>query len=354
MEDAYTVTGMMSGTSLDGVDLACCTFSRNGSVWEFRIVKAETVPYPSKLKNELEESNTWEMEKIRLLDHALGRHFALLANEFHRKHGLSPQLISSHGHTILHQPEKGITVQAGNGKTMAGLTGLMVVSDFRSEDVAQGGQGAPLVPVGDRLLFGEYDACLNLGGFANISFEDENNRRIAYDIGPANLALNWVAGLQGMDYDRDGRLAGRGRIRKELLDQLNSLGYYRQSAPKSLGREWFTEVFLPVIRHSELDTADLMATVAEHIAIQLADAVQGAGAQLVLVTGGGALNQTLMERFKNHCGKDLHIPDIGLVQFKESLVFALLGLLRILGEVNCLASVTGGRSDLSTGTINHP
>jgi len=227
-----------------------------------------------------------------------------------------------------------------------------VVNDFRKEDDAQGGEGAPLVPVGDRLLFGNYDACLNLGGFANISYEDKVNQRIAYDVCPANMVLNWIAGLLGLDCDHNGSIARQGLVNTGLLNALNNLNYYSIHPPKSLGREWFLDSFLPEIDKENLPISDRMATLVEHIAIQISSAINSSGIDSVLATGGGALNQTLVERIQNHAEARIHIPDDLLVQFKEALVFALLGLLRMLGDINCLASVTGGKNDLSAGIIH--
>ncbi|MCK5137040.1 MAG: anhydro-N-acetylmuramic acid kinase [Bacteroidales bacterium] len=352
MTDMYTVTGLMSGSSLDGVDLACCEFSRDGSGWRFRIIAAETLPYPVDTRDKLEQACKWSMEKIDKLNIELGEFFASQINQFHSIHNLAPDLISSHGHTILHEPDKGITYQAGHGGIMAEKTGLTVVNDFRKEDVAQGGEGAPLVPVGDRLLFGNYDACLNLGGFANISYEDKFNQRIAYDVCPANMALNRIAGLMGLDYDHNGSIARQGHVHTGLLNTLNNLDYYSTHPPKSLGREWFLDTFLPEIDKENLPISDRMATLVEHIAIQISSAINSSGIDSVLASGGGALNQMLMERLQNHAEARIRIPDDLLVQFKEALVFALLGLLRMLGDINCLASATGGKSDLSAGIIH--
>ncbi len=353
MPEIFRITGLMSGTSLDGVDLACCEFSWKNRKWDFRILAAETIPYPPPILNQLEATTEWNNVLLDELDYSLGRYFAMLINEFHTQHGLRPDLISSHGHTILHDPANGITFQAGEGRTMADLTGITVVNDFRSEDVAQGGQGAPLVPVGDRLLFRNFGACLNLGGFANISYDHPKGHMIAFDIVPVNMALNRIARLQGLPYDKDGRLASLGTVDQEMLDRLNALEYFQMDPPKSLGREWFTRYHAPIPDLSKIEINDQMATLTEHMAIQLAIAVNRSGAQSVLVTGGGALNQNLLKRFRKKCKSRIHIPQMDLILYKEALVFALLGLLKIRGEVNCLASVTGGASDLSTGTI-HP
>jgi anhydro-N-acetylmuramic acid kinase len=242
----------------------------------------------------------------------------------------------------------------GNGKVIADATGIQVVNDFRSADVAQGGQGAPLVPAGDRLLFGEYEACLNLGGFANLSFETAQGIRTAYDIGPCNLCLNWIAALTGQPFDPEGTIAKSGSVDEHLLDKLNQLGYYTLPPPKSLGREWFQKHFLPLIASSGLPPKDLLATVTEHLAMQIGGAIHRSGAAQVLVTGGGAFNLFLLHRLKNYANAHLMVPDHSLVAYKEALVFALLGLLRIRGEINCLASATGGKNDLSAGEIHSP
>jgi len=339
---------------MDGVDLACCEFSYVDTGWSYEFLAADTLPYPPPIKKKLVSACNWPANEIEELNNELGRFYAELLNDFHSFHKLSPDLISSHGHTILHEPEKGITLQAGHGGIIAEMTGITVVNDFRSADVAQGGQGAPLVPVGDKFLFGDYDTCLNLGGFANISFDNIYGQRIAYDLCPANMALNWIAGLRGLEFDKGGAMAKQGKVVPELLLSLNSLDYYRVNPPKSLGREWFLERILPLIDDQHMAAHDLMATMVEHIVQQLDQGIKAAESNLVLVTGGGALNQTLMERFKSYTSAQVEIPGIQLVQFKEALVFAFLGLLRFRVEINCLSSVTGGKQDLSTGTIFRP
>jgi anhydro-N-acetylmuramic acid kinase len=237
---------------------------------------------------------------------------------------------------------------------MARLTGLRVVNDFRRADVAQGGQGAPLVPVGDRLLFGAYGACLNLGGFANLSYEDAYGKRRAFDTGPANMALNHLASKLGQAFDDRGRLAAGGKVSAPLLEQMNQLEYFRMEGPKSLGKEWFTREFLPILEAAPLDIPDLLATTSEHIALQIGRALHRAKKDNVLVTGGGALNLNLLARIGLYYPGDLVIPSRELVSYKEALVFALLGILKIRGEVNCLASVTGGIRDLSCGILHQP
>jgi len=201
MPNKYRVTGLMSGSSLDGVDLAFCEFWRDHDTWDFRIIQAETISYPARLKTRIEECASLEEDEIMELDGTLGEYFAEIVSAFHCRHKVIPDLIASHGHTFFHEPEKGITFQAGHGGIMTDRTGIMVINDFRREDVEQGGQGAPLVPIGDRLLFGKYDACVNLGGFANISFDNSRHQRIAFDVGPANLALNWIASKEEQEFN---------------------------------------------------------------------------------------------------------------------------------------------------------
>ena len=354
MSDVYRITGLMSGSSMDGVDLAFCQFSREKGIWRHQIIHAETTPYPIALRESLQMAHTWPLERIGSLDMELGYYFAERIKEFHASNYIQTDLVSSHGHTILHQPDKGITLQIGNGSIMSRETGLKVIHNFRAEDVAQGGQGAPLVPVGDRWLFGGYDACLNLGGIANISFENWAQERIAYDICPVNMALNWLAGLKGLTYDEGGNLARSGVIDPLLLDQLNQLSYYLMQPPKSMGREWFSEGFLPLLKKTKLNVTDRMATVVEHISFQIARETKLNNLRSILITGGGTMNHYLVKRLKLHTGIDLEIPASEIVHFKEALVFAFLGLLRIRNEINCLASVTGGKRDLSTGEISLP
>jgi anhydro-N-acetylmuramic acid kinase len=344
----------MSGSSVDGIDLACCEFRLLKRGWDFQILAAETFPYPARLATILNEAIHWPEKKIVALDLELGRYFASVINGFHAKYNLQPELIASHGHTIWHDPSQGITLQVGNGAEMAQLTGIPVVNDFRKEDVAQGGQGAPLVPIGDRLLFGEYGACLNLGGIGNISYEDFSGQRLAFDICPVNMALNWVANQMGQPYDSEGKIGRSGRAIISLVEQLNKLEFYGVPAPRSLGREWFIQQLQPLLGHPSIAGSDLMATLAEHIAFQIGNAIRLSEAERILVTGGGVFNRFLVERIQEHTRALLVVPDRQLVEFKEALIFALLGLLRTRGEINCLSSVTGGRKDLSTGFIHLP
>lgn len=345
-----TVIGLMSGTSLDGVDLAACRFERNTSHWSYTILHAETVPYSAAWKQRLTDAAFAPASSVFETDAALGRFFGQLVRAFINSNRIEPHLISSHGHTLFHRPELGFTTQIGNGACIAAETGLDTVCDFRSKDVALGGQGAPLVPLGDELLFGEYTACLNLGGIANISFE-QKGRRIAYDICPVNMALNPAAQLLGLDYDPEGRNARSGSVHQALLASLGQLEYYRHTGPKSLGREWFEEVFSPLLSTCG-NPADLLRTLCEHIAeVHAIELRKLAGSGRLLVTGGGALNTYLLERIRELSGWDIVVPEKTLIEFKEALVFAFLGNLYLDGEINVLASSTGSRRDHIGGAL---
>lgn len=344
----WLVVGAMSGTSLDGLDLAAVEFRRSENRWNFSIVAAETVKYSAEWEKKLRTAPDLSGEKLIELHNIYGQFTGQKINRFIKNHRLLPDLIASHGHTVFHQPENGITFQAGNGASIAIETAITTVADFRTGDVALGGQGAPLVPVGDQLLFSEYESCLNLGGFANISFE-QNGKRIAFDICPVNFILNDLARQLEKPFDENGELGREGTIDKHLLEKLNQLEFYAQSPPKSLGKEWMDRHFFPVTEPSNISIQDKLRTAYEHIAIQIANATPGNGK--MLVTGGGAFNSFLMERFRQHLKCEIVVPSAEIINYKEALVFAFLGLLRYLGEVNCYASVTGARRDCSAGMI---
>jgi anhydro-N-acetylmuramic acid kinase len=334
----------MSGTSLDGVDLAACQFDFTSGKWNYSILHAETIPYPSTWKKRLIEVVEWPATRVYETDAALGKYFGQLIREFLSRWDLNADLIASHGHTLFHRPDLGFTTQIGSGASIAAETGLDTLCDFRSKDVALGGQGAPLVPLGDRLLFGEYTACLNLGGIANISYES-NNRRVAYDICPVNMALNAVAQQLGLDFDPEGSHARSGIVDFELLQRLNNLDYYRQSGPKSLGREWYEKEFLPLMEMCS-KPVDLLRTLSEHIAEMIAgemNKIEKKGS--LLTTGGGALNAFLLERIRALSGWSVIVPDKKLVEFKEALVFAFLGNLYMEDRNNVLSSSTGSVRD---------
>lgn len=350
-KNQFNVIGLMSGTSLDGLDVAAVELVRENDIWKFEIKKAVTIDYPNDLEEKLRNAPELNGEELTRLHFQYGKYLGEQVNEFISNSNFAPDLIASHGHTVFHRPEEGITLQIGSGEAIARLCGVLTVADFRTGDVLLGGQGAPLVPIGDRLLFSDYDYCLNLGGFANISFES-SGERLAYDVCPVNIVLNAIAQKLGKKYDKDGELGRSGTIDTDLLDQLNSLSFYKMDAPKSLGREWVEAHIDALLDAASISDKDKLRTYYEHIAIQLAVAVKGSGS--MLVTGGGAFNSFLMERIKAHASVELVQPSKEIIDFKEALIFAFLGVLRVMGETNCLASVTGARCNSSSGVIYLP
>ena len=349
----FKVIGLMSGSSLDGVDIAYVNFSHDNKKWFFQIVEAGNVPYSEYWKEQLSSAFNKDKEELKELDKEYGRYLGTITKKFIKKYEMEPKLIASHGHTIFHRPEEGFTLQIGDGQEIADITGIMTINDFRTEDVEKGGQGAPLVPIGDRHLFAEYPICLNIGGIANVSYETDG-QRTAYDICMANQLLNYLAGKLGYDYDNNGNIAKQGKVNKELLDILNGNPYYRQEAPKSLGREFFENVQHKIVDESDLFVADLLATATEHIAIQIADATQHLDATKMLITGGGAKNKFLIDRISALSKHEIIIPDTLIVDYKEALIFAFLAALKMEGKINVLSSVTGASSDSSSGKIWMP
>lgn len=355
MKENYNVIGVMSGTSLDGVDLAHIFFTVENSRWQFSVTEVATIPYTNEWIVRLKSAVDFNEGKLKVLDEEYTFLLAGIINGFIADNNIiQPDAVCSHGHTILHQPANGFTLQIGNLPKIASLINQKVVCDFRVEDVALGGQGAPLVPIGDRLLFSQYHYCLNLGGFSNISF-DEDGKRIAFDICPVNTVLNFYANKLGLDYDDRGKIAAANTVIKPLLEELNALNFYKQGYPKSLGFEYVKEVVLPMMEKYEDSIEDKITTFTEHIAQQIVATVKTIGSGELLVTGGGAYNDFLIGRMKQLLPyTHIAIPDDKTIQFKEALIFALLGVLKLRGEVNALSSVTGASKDHSSGYVYLP
>jgi anhydro-N-acetylmuramic acid kinase len=354
VQHSFNVIGLMSGTSLDGLDIAYCCFTKKEKKWEYKITAAQTIQYPPVLKKKLVSASTMSGLDLTMLDAELGRYFGNQVKKFVRDYNFKrPDFIASHGHTIFHQPHRGFTLQIASGAYIAAQTKTPVVCDFRTMDVAMQGQGAPLVPIGDELLFNQFDYCLNLGGFANVSFK-KNKKRVAFDICPVNIVLNELASRLGKSFDRNGLLAKRGKVKEPLLKQLNELNFYRQKAPKSLGKEWVDKYVTPLLNQSELKETDLLATFVEHIAFQIAKSLKAKAKEKILVTGGGAYNAYLVERIKYYSKAQINTPDKKLIEFKEALIFAFLGILRWTGQINTLKTVTGAQKDTCSGAIYLP
>jgi anhydro-N-acetylmuramic acid kinase len=345
----YRVLGLMSGTSLDGLDIAFCEFSFQRNRWQFCIVEAETIPYSASERKRLQQVENASALSFAETNNWFGKWMAAQVNVFLRKYKVDPHLISSHGHTVFHQPAQGVTVQLGSGASLAAGTGILTASDFRSTDVALGGQGAPLVPIGDQLLFSEKGACLNLGGFANISTL-KRGKRVAYDICPVNIVLNDLCNRIHKPYDNKGQIARSGRLLDPLLKELNAAQFYTQRGPKSLGKEWVLKEMLPLLKRTKASVPDLLHTCTEHMAIQIGKQLKG-NTKSVLITGGGAFNDFLVERIQFHSKAVISLPDYQLVNYKEALIFAFLGVLRLRNETNCLKSVTGASRNSVGGCL---
>ncbi|MDX5423592.1 MAG: anhydro-N-acetylmuramic acid kinase [Hymenobacteraceae bacterium] len=352
--DTYHVIGLMSGTSLDGLDIAHCRFTYKSNNWIYDILHTQTLPYSNTLIDSLQGAETTTARRLVELDHAFGKFIGQQVRQFVLQHEISPDFVASHGHTIFHQPNQHTSLQLGNGAYIAAHAGLPVVCDFRTLDIALGGQGAPLVPIGDELLFSEYDYCINLGGIANVSFS-QNGKRLAFDISACNMLLNSLANSLNRPYDHNGELAQSGSLNIELLENLNAPAYFNAAPPKSLGKEWVLDNSFKAIGASAASVQDKLHTVCHHIAYQLKQALPllHQNQQRVLLTGGGAFNLYLVQLIREYLGEqyEVEVPAPEVVSFKEALIFAFLGVLRWRGEPNCLRSVTGASADNAGGAI---
>lgn len=343
------VIGLMSGTSLDGLDICFAQFDFINGKWSYSVLDAHAEEYPHEVKSKLAEAQNMSALEYALFNSDYGLYLGQRVKAFMDRTGAEPDYIASHGHTIFHQPAKRFTAQIGSGAGIAAESGVDTICDFRTTDVALYGQGAPLVPVGDRHLFHQYNYCLNLGGFSNISSEGNNDSRVAFDISPVNYVLNHYTRSIGMEYDKDGEIASGGEIHGDLLDRLNNLPFYSQTGPKSLGREWVEEEIIPLIDSFNIALPDKLATFCEHVAIKIGAEIIGGK---VLVTGGGAFNKYLIERMRVNAPQcEYVIPDALTINFKEALIFAFLGALYSSDMPNCMSSVTGAKYDCIGGAL---
>ncbi|MFY0671796.1 MAG: anhydro-N-acetylmuramic acid kinase [Bacteroidia bacterium] len=347
------VLGLMSGTSLDGLDLAIAEFKglpMEDSPIKWQIHAVKTIRYSDEWISRLAKSINLSGLDLMLLHTDYGSLLGETCLEFINEIGITPDLISSHGHTIFHEPKKGFTTQIGDGNQIASITGISTAYNFRSLDVALGGQGAPLVPIGDQYLFDEYDACLNLGGIANISY-NENGKRIGFDICPFNLLLNYFANKLGVAFDKGGNLARQGFVDLELLAQLNSIEYYQKAYPKSLDKETLLKQYLVLIGSLNSEPKNVLATLVEHYTNEIAKHLSGKNC---LITGGGAYNSFFIESLKSKSEVNIHVPGKELIEFKEALIFAFIGYLRVNRVNNILSSATGAKSDSCSGLFIQP
>lgn len=345
----YRAIGLMSGSSLDGLDIVFVTFEEIRGEWSFSVNNAETIEFTDVWRERLSQASQLNALDFVQLDNDFGRFIAKQINLFIEKNQLDHQIqmIASHGHTIFHDPEKFLTTQIGNAAQIAALTSTNVISNLRSLDVALGGQGAPIVPIGEKFLFNNYNCFLNLGGIANVSIHENENVE-AFDICVANQALNYFAEQLGSTFDKDGHLAALGNVNTELLSELNNLAYYKQRAPKSLSNQYFKEEILAHVDSFHLNPEDLLHTYSEHIAIQIVDALKSPSdnnQRQLFVTGGGAYNVFLIDRLKDLLSAhqiEVIIPDDKIVQYKEALIMAFLGILR-WREENTVMANTGAQ-----------
>ena len=342
-----TILGVMSGTSLDGLDIAVCTFHKKNSLFEFQVIAKQSIRFSPALYKSLSKCRKSDGLSLSKLDVELGHFIGQSVKDFVSEKKLKVDYIASHGHTVFHQPEIGLTKQIGNGAEIYAITGIPTINDFRTVDVALKGQGAPLVPIGDQLLFPDYDYCLNLGGIANVSYDYKGERQ-AFDISACNILLNYLSNEKGLEYDKGGKLGKSGKLNKKLFDQLNAFEYFSNQGPKTLGIEWIEENQISLINNSILSLEDKLCSVYHHIAYQIA---QSTNSEKVLITGGGAHNTFLIELIERYSDKLFPKAPKDLIDFKEAIIFAFLGYLRITLTNNCLSSVTGATSDNIGGAI---
>ncbi len=351
-DSIYHVIGLMSGSSLDGLDVAYCQFKNTKGKWSFEILEAETFVYTLSLQQKLTTLHLSSAKELMQQDAELAKLWAMMVKNFIRKNEIEKvDFIASHGHTIFHEPQNNFSTQIGNGAAIAALTGISTVCDFRSTDVALGGQGAPLVPIGDLQLFHEFDACLNLGGICNITLKNENEIS-AFDIAPCNQLLNFLAKELGKDFDENGNFASNGKVNFDILQQLNDLDFYKNKAAKSLSNQ-YSNALIEILQ-KENSTENKLRTVVEHIAFQISEVLNSSknnAQKKCLVTGGGAFNSFLIETLQSKTDWQIIIPDKKLIAFKEALIFAFLGVLRWRNETNVLKKITAATKDSCSGAI---
>ena len=345
----FNVIGVMSGTSLDGVDIVYVKFIQNES-WSFKIINSKTYKYEDSTADILNDISKKSLEEIKELDVVYSKKLAKIINEFIDEFSINKiDFVSSHGHTAIHDPSNLITYQMGNLSTLSTEINQQVICDFRVQDVKLGGEGAPLVPVGEKYLFHEYDSFINLGGFANIS-NHKGESLIAYDICPVNIVLNNLSKKIGKDFDDKGFIASSGKLIINLYEELEKLEYYQLDPPKSLGIEWVDEYIFPLInKYFDYPTEDLLNTLSNHIANQISNNLKNL--DKVLVSGGGAYNDYLIDLIRSKTDSEIIIPSKNIIEFKEALIFAFLGVLRYLNINNCYSSVTGATKDHCSGKI---
>ena len=349
-KQSITAVGLMSGTSLDGLDMALVEFTFANDRWSFELLHSHTLSFPVDMFQRLQNAYHSSAFELAKLHHDYGVFCGQAVTSFLSDKNIRPELIASHGQTIFHRPDLGFTTQIGSAAAIAAIAKIDTIADFRSIDVALGGNGAPLVPLVDALLFSEYDACLNMGGFANVSYE-ENQKRFAFDICAANVVLNHLCRKLGKPYDAEGRIASEHMVNEELLSRLQTISYYQQAAPKSLGYEFVESEVFPILVDANLCNEVLIATYTTHVAQCIQHDLEKIRVRNVLVTGGGAYNTHLMNLLNQQGNIQYQLPSKEIIECKEAICFAFLGVLRKLNRINTLQTVTGAISDSIGGCI---
>jgi anhydro-N-acetylmuramic acid kinase len=357
----YKVIGLMSGSSMDGLDIAFVHFQEQAGKWDFELIRSACYPYDLTWSDGLQSAQTLSAFDYQLLNTSFGHYIGSQVNHFIREQGLEyqVQLIVSHGHTVFHAPQKKMTAQLGDGASIAAETGINTITDLRAMDIALGGQGAPIVPIGEEILLGKHDFYLNLGGIANLSARLQD-RTVAFDVCPANRVLNLLAQETGKALDEDGRLAASGNVDEQLLKTLNAQGYYRENYPKSLPNNFGTETIFGIIKDSGCSPQDGARTFVEHIAVQIKNGIEGIGLSAIATTlslyatGGGAHNIFLVKKIEERLmpmNIRMIIPDKNIIDFKEAVIMAFIGVLRWREENNVLSSVTGASRSSIGGAV---
>lgn len=341
----------MSGSSLDGLDIAYVQFKYINNKWTFQLLASECIEYPPVLLHKLKIAKQLSIEEFYKIHTQLGHYFGNAVKNFCSSKNIKQiDLVASHGHTIFHDPENMVTCQIGCGAAIAASSGIVTISDLRAIDIAYRGQGAPIVPIGDRLLFSDYDAWLNIGGIANITIK-KDDQFIAYDIASANQVINYYASQLGKKYDEDGHIALNNKSHTDIIEQLNRLEFYQKQAPKSLDNSHSNEVYA-ILDQFKISTEEKIATYTEHLAQQIAS--QTKHSKKLLATGGGVHNKNLIMRIQNHTDCQIIVPETAVVDYKEAIVMAFIGVLRIEKQINVLSSVTGAIKDSIGGAIYIP
>jgi len=354
IKSKYIAIGLMSGSSMDGLDICAVEFSYEREKWNYTILSAACQPLGDYWLQQLRYLPSASAIEILEADAAFGKWLGMQVNDYIIKNNIyNIDIIASHGHTLLHQPHRGFTLQIGAGADIAAITGITTVCNLRATDIALGGQGAPIVPIGDMLLFSSYQACLNIGGIANISIK-QKERIIAYDICAANQILNFLTQKLGADYDKKGIWAREGVLIPQLLNEFLKLDFHHKNPPKSMANEWVRSQILNRLDEIKemIDIKNYLHTYTEGIAICIADAINKYKAKQTLVSGGGAYNSYLISRIQSHTQHEIVIADDYTIQYKEALVMALIGVLRLRGEHNVLASVTGATTNSCGGELH--